>query len=210
MISEWAGPRVRQWMLRIGAVLARWGVSPNVLTVAGLILNVLVAMTIAMGHLQAGGVFLLFASAFDMLDGAVARANDQATPFGGFLDSTLDRYSEIIVFFGLLMYLLSTEDARPGSILIFLAITGSLMVSYARARAEAQGFKASGGILPRPERIVILAVAMIIGQPTWALWLLAALTHATAITRILQVWRVTAAATGTGKPAPATNSVNRS
>lgn len=191
MISEFAGPLVREWMLNVGVVLARRGITPNVLTVAGLLLNVVVAVVIGTGQIAVGGVLLLVASAFDMLDGAVARADGQETPFGGFLDSTLDRYSEIAIFLGLLLYLLHTRDAALGSVLVFLSVSGSLMVSYARARAEAQGFKASGGLLPRPERVVLLALSLIVGHPIWALWLLATLTHATAIVRIWQVWKAT-------------------
>lgn len=189
MISDLLGPRVRAWMLHLGRVLAGLGLTPNLLTLLGLLLNVLVAVVIATGHPAAGGVLLLFASAFDMLDGAVARAADAVTPFGGFLDSTLDRYSEIVVFFGLLLYLLSTPDAIDASVLVFASAVGSLMISYTRARAEAAGFGASVGLLPRPERVILLAICLLIGRPLWALWVLAVLTHVTAAMRILHVWR---------------------
>jgi CDP-diacylglycerol--glycerol-3-phosphate 3-phosphatidyltransferase len=176
-------------MLRVGGVVAGWGVSPNLLTVVGLLLNVGVAAVIAAGHPRIGGVLLLLASAFDMLDGAVARADGRVTRFGGFLDSTLDRYSEIVVFLGLLIFLLGTPDARIGSILVFVAAAGGLMVSYTRARAEAAGVGASVGVLPRPERIILLAVCLILGFPLIALWVLAVLTHVTAIMRIVHVWQ---------------------
>jgi CDP-diacylglycerol---glycerol-3-phosphate 3-phosphatidyltransferase len=189
VLSERFGPPVRQWMLGVGGALARRGVSPNLLTVVGLALNVGVAAVIAAGHPRVGGVLLLLASAFDMLDGAVARADGRVTRFGGFLDSTLDRYSEIVVFLGLLVYLLGTPDARTGSILVFVAAAGALMISYARARAEAAGVGASVGVLPRPERIVLLAVCLIVGKPLIALWVLAVLTHLTAAMRIVHVWQ---------------------
>ncbi len=190
MLSERFGPRIRGWMLHVGRVLAGWGISPNLLTVLGLLLNAGVAAVIAVGHPQLGGVLLLVASGFDMLDGAVARADGRVTRFGGFLDSTLDRYSEIVVFLGLLVYLLGTPDARIGSILVFVAAAGALMISYARARAEAAGVSASVGILPRPERVILLAVCLIIGKPLIALWVLAILTHVTAAMRIVHVWQV--------------------
>jgi CDP-diacylglycerol---glycerol-3-phosphate 3-phosphatidyltransferase len=190
VLSEAIAPRVRAWMLSVGRVLAGWGLTANMLTVIGLTLNVGVAAVIASGHPAIGGALLLVASAFDMLDGAVARATDNVTRFGGFLDSTLDRYSEIVVFLGLLIYLLDTPDWRLGSILTFVAATGALMISYARARAEAAGASASVGLLPRPERVILLAVFLIIGKPLWALWALAVLTHATALMRIIHVWNL--------------------
>jgi CDP-diacylglycerol--glycerol-3-phosphate 3-phosphatidyltransferase len=177
-------------MLKVGGALARLGLTPNMLTVLGLLLNVGVAAVIATGRAELGGVLLLVASAFDMLDGAVARATGNVTKFGGFLDSTLDRYSEIVVFLGLLIYLLNTPDWRIGSILTFIAATGALMISYARARAEAAGASASVGLVPRPERVILLAVFLIIGKPLWALWALAILTHATALMRIVHVWNL--------------------
>ncbi|MCC6315835.1 MAG: CDP-alcohol phosphatidyltransferase family protein [Thermomicrobiales bacterium] len=202
MISEWIGPRVRTWMLRVGRVLSGWGLSPNLLTVLGLVLNGLVAVVIAMGHPVAGGAFLLIASAFDMLDGAVARADDSVTRFGGFLDSTLDRYSEIVIFVGVLVYLLDTPDGRIGSVLVLLSATGALMISYVRARAEAAGFGASVGLLPRPERVILLAICLLLGRPIWALWILAIFTHVTAAMRILHVWRA-GQAEATAKTRPA-------
>ncbi|HEY8445583.1 MAG TPA: CDP-alcohol phosphatidyltransferase family protein [Thermomicrobiales bacterium] len=190
MISERIGLWVRGYLLGLGGALAGLGLTPNLLTVLGLVLNAAVAAVIAAGEPRWGGALLLVASAFDMLDGAVARASGQTTRFGGFLDSTLDRYSESVVFLGLLIYLLDTDDAKTGSILIFISTVGALLISYARARAEAAGWKASVGLLARPERVVLLAVCLIIGKPLWALWVLAVATHITAITRIVHVWRL--------------------
>ena len=190
VISELIGRQVRGYMLRVGRHLAKLGVSPNLLTIVGLLLNAGVAIVIGIGQPQLGGVLLLVASAFDMLDGAVARATDSETRFGGFLDSTLDRYSEVVIFLGLLYYLQSTPEAELGSILIFVSVTGSLLISYARARAESAGFGASVGLVARPERVVLLAICLLIGQPLWALWILAVTTHLTAVTRILHVWRM--------------------
>lgn len=190
MISERIGQRVRTYLLAIGAVLARLGLTPNTLTIAGLVLNAIVAAVIATGHPRIGGILLLFASAFDMLDGAVARATNAISRFGGFLDSTLDRYSEGVVFFGVLIYLLGTDDDHIGSLLVFVSVVGALLISYARARAEAAGYKASVGLVARPERVILLAICLIIGEPLWALWILAVTTHLTAITRIVHVWRL--------------------
>lgn len=190
VISELIGSRIRSYTIRLGEVLARLGLTPNVVTAIGLLLNLLVAVIIARGHLQLGGVMLLLASGFDMLDGAVARATGTVTPFGGFLDSTLDRYSEAVVFFGVLVYLLGTRDYFAGALLVLTATAGSLLISYARARAEAAGFRASVGLLARPERVVVLAVGLLLSQVIPALWILAIGTHLTVWTRIAHVWRL--------------------
>jgi CDP-diacylglycerol--glycerol-3-phosphate 3-phosphatidyltransferase len=89
-----------------------------------------------------------------------------------------------------LIYILDTPDAKTGAILTLLATTGALLISYSRARAEAAGYNASVGLVARPERVILLAICLIIGEPMWALWALAILTHVTAITRILHVWRM--------------------
>ncbi len=194
MISERIGKLVRARLLIVGRALADLGLTPNALTVIGVVLNVAVAVIIALGHAQVGGALLLVASAFDMLDGAVARATGASSRFGGFLDSTLDRYSEAVVYGGVLLYLLDRpDDAKTGAILVFLASAGALLISYARARAEAAGYTASVGLAARPERVILLALCLLINQPLWALWVLAAVTHITALTRIVHVWRLSLA-----------------
>jgi CDP-diacylglycerol--glycerol-3-phosphate 3-phosphatidyltransferase len=171
--------------------LGRTGITPNALTVIGLALNVGVAVALAGGYLAFGGALLLVAGLFDMLDGALAKATNQMTKFGAFLDSTLDRYSELVVFFGLLIHLQAT-GAPVATALVFAAAAGSVLVSYARARAEALGFDCEVGLLPRPERILVLAAGLLLGDPalTWALWLLAVLTNVTLVQRIVHVWRL--------------------
>ncbi|MBA3450019.1 MAG: CDP-alcohol phosphatidyltransferase family protein [Chloroflexia bacterium] len=190
MISELIGERIRTYTLRMGEMLARLGLTPNALTAIGLILNLVVAAIIANGNLVTGGVLLLIASGFDMLDGAVARASGTVTKFGGFLDSTLDRYSEAIVLGGVLLYILDTKDSWLGSLLVFTATIGSLMISYARARAEAAGFRASVGLLARPERVIVLAAGLLLGQVIPALAILAIGTQLTVLTRMAHVWRL--------------------
>jgi CDP-diacylglycerol--glycerol-3-phosphate 3-phosphatidyltransferase len=190
VISERIGHLVREQILGIGRFLAGLGLTANMVTVIGVILNGIVATVIAAGYPQLGGALLLVASAFDMLDGSVARATGSVSPFGGFLDSTLDRYSEALVFGGVLIYLLDTDDARTGAILVLASTVGALMISYARARAESAGYKASVGLLARPERVILLAVFLVIDQPMIALWILAVATHVTALTRIVHVWRL--------------------
>lgn len=174
----------------IGRALARLGITPNALTTLGCLLNFGVGAVLALGYSQIGGVLVLVVGAFDMLDGAVARATDRATTFGAFLDSTLDRYSEAAVFLGILV-----EGARRGDLQIVLltyaAAIGSLMVSYARARAEGLGLRGDVGWLQRPERIVLLGFGLIFGLTVPALAILAILTNVTAIQRIVHVHRLT-------------------
>ena len=190
MISGRIGDAIRVYLLSVGRVLARTGLTPNQLTLIGLALNLVVAIVIALGAYRVGGVLLLLASGFDMLDGAVARSTNAMTKFGGFLDSTLDRYSEIVVYVGVLIYLQRTDNhAQLGALLILAAASGALLISYARARAEAAGFTAEVGIAARSERVVLLAIALIFGWALWGLWILAIATHITAVTRIVHVWR---------------------
>lgn len=200
VVSERIGTWVRGHLLTLGRVLAGFGLTANMLTIIGLLLNVIVAAVIAADHARLGGVLLLFSSAFDMLDGAVARATGAVSKFGGFLDSTLDRYSEAVVLGGVLIYLLNTSDWKTGSLLVFASMVGSLMISYSRARAEAIGYKASVGLVARPERVILLAVCLVIGKPLWALWALAILTQITALTRIVHVWRLSVTEGAATKP----------
>lgn len=190
MISELIRPIVGKYLLLVGRIVARSGLSPNALTVIGVVLNGVVAAIIAAGALTPGGVLLLVASAFDMLDGAVARVTGSTSRLGGFLDSTLDRYSEVVVYIGVLVYLLRTDDGDLGALLVLLSATGALLISYARARAEAAGYHATVGLAARTERVILLALCLIFARPLWALWVLAIVTHLTALTRIVHVWRL--------------------
>jgi CDP-diacylglycerol---glycerol-3-phosphate 3-phosphatidyltransferase len=191
VISEPIGRAVRQYMLGVGRFFAGLGVTPNMATMIGFALNAIVAIVLASGYPRAAGVMLLVASAFDMVDGAIARSTGKTSSFGGFLDSTVDRYSEIVVYVGLLVWLNTTDNDHLGSLLVLISATGALMISYARARAEAIGLKASVGLVARPERVILLAICLILNVPLVALWILAVATHLTAVWRMIHVWRVT-------------------
>jgi CDP-diacylglycerol--glycerol-3-phosphate 3-phosphatidyltransferase len=191
VISEPIGQFVRQYMLGVGRFFARLGVTPNMATMIGFGLNVIVAIVLASGYPRIAGIMLLVASAFDMVDGAIARSTGKMSPFGGFLDSTVDRYSEIVVYVGLLIWLNTTNDDHLGSLLVLVSATGALMISDARARAEAIGLKASVGLVARPERVVLLGICLILNLPLIALWILAVATHITAVWRMVHVWQVT-------------------
>lgn len=190
MFSALFGTSVRKFMLNVGVRLDKHGISPNSLTVVGLLLNGLVALVLATGHYTIGGILTLLAGIFDMLDGAVARAGNRISTFGGFLDSTLDRYSEAILMFGLLIHFLRSGN-MTGSALIYAATVGALITSYARARAEAAGLKNESGFFQRPERVILLGVLLIFEHPVIALWILAVGTNLTAVYRIWAVYRAT-------------------
>jgi CDP-diacylglycerol--glycerol-3-phosphate 3-phosphatidyltransferase len=186
--------KIQAWGRRVAeavvAPLAALGVTPNMVTIAGLFLNAGVALVLASGRLQLGGALLLVAGAFDMLDGALARRTGKPSTFGAFLDSTLDRYSEAIILLGLI-YAETQQGHTLEVMLLGALLTGSFLISYTRARAEGLGLECKVGLLPRPERIIILAAGLIFGLFTPVLIALAALTNLTAVQRMVHVWRLT-------------------
>ena len=171
-------------------LLARIGVTPDMLSFAALAGNIGAAALIATGSLTAGGIVMLVFSALDFLDGALARATGKASKAGAMLDSVFDRFSEAVVLFGLLLYQLD-EGHREEAALVFAVLAGSLLVSYVRARAEGLGVALTSGWLRRAERVVLLGVALITGvlvRPV--LWALAVLTVLTAIQRLYLAMRI--------------------
>ena len=182
-------------MTGLAKVVDRTPLTPNSITVVGSALNLVPALLIALDlHLWAG-LLLLPATALDSLDGALARLQGSASRFGAFLDSVLDRYVEIFFFAGLSWHYAQT-GLHWGVFGSLLAVCGSLMVSYCRARAEGLGLECKVGFLQRPERLLILGIALIVAALTvdWillaAIWLLAAVTNFTALQRMLHVYRV--------------------
>jgi CDP-diacylglycerol--glycerol-3-phosphate 3-phosphatidyltransferase len=181
------------WLMR---PIVRSRVTPNMLTVVGLLANIFTAVVIGRGFLFAAGVLLLLAGIFDMADGALARVRDAASEFGDFLDATLDRLAEASIGLGLLWHALLKQDDLQAA-LIYAVVLGSVMISYARARAEVLKLDCEVGLMPRPERIVILAIGLILAQATNEVALtviLAALclsTYYTVAQRIVHVYRNT-------------------
>lgn len=174
----------------VARVMAKTGVPPNAVTLFGFLLNVGVAWVLATGHFLLGGFLVLIAGAFDLLDGALARVTGKGTIFGALLDSTIDRYSEAVLLFGLVVYF-ARHHGTMEIILLFATIVGSMLISYVRARAEGLGLDAEVGIMRRTVRICTLAVGLMINQVVTALWLLAVLTNLTAGQRLFYVWRQT-------------------
>jgi len=172
----------------IAGVVARWGISPDAVTLAGLIGNIVAAFLIGQGKIVTAGWLLLIVWPLDALDGALARLRGKPSSFGGFLDSVTDRYAELIVFGGLLVYYLWQGNPLP-IVLTYLAAAGSVLVSYTKARGEALGFRVEGGLLTRVERFLVLVPCLILNRPLIALWLIAVLANFTALQRIWIVRR---------------------
>ena len=175
--------------------LGRLGFSPNALTIIGSLLTASVGLLIAQGWFVAATLCLWLFSATDTLDGALARATNRVTVFGAFLDSVCDRYAEAAVFSGLLWWYQSTGQPL-GVTLTYLALVGSLMVSYARARAEGVGLQAADvGWFQRPERIILLGLGLLFAPlfPPLLLLVLAALAVLTTVTVLQRVRHVAGA-----------------
>jgi CDP-diacylglycerol--glycerol-3-phosphate 3-phosphatidyltransferase len=167
--------------------MARLGVSPNHLTLLGFAGNVGAGALAARGQFIAAGALSLVASALDLLDGALARATGRATAFGAVLDSTLDRLSEAALLGGLIFYFAQRND-REEVMLCFIAMVGSVLVSYVRARAENFGLDLRDGLFTRPERVLVLGLGLIMDQTRIALWVLAVVAGLTALQRLYVVW----------------------
>jgi CDP-diacylglycerol--glycerol-3-phosphate 3-phosphatidyltransferase len=179
----------------IARSIAYPAVTPNLLTVIGFVLTVGVAVVIANGYELVGGILVIAAGLFDMLDGAMARVSGRKTRFGAFLDSTLDRCSEAALLGGVLWLELyrDTVAGPVAALLVLWALTGSLMVSYTRARAEGipgTPVNCEVGLSPRPQRVVIVAAGLILGYPLVAVSILVVLTTITTVQRILHVHKV--------------------
>ena len=190
------GPRAKQ---RLGAfispltrLLVRRHWHPNTITMLGLLLNLVAAVLFASGHFFSGGITVLIAGLCDSLDGEIARASNNGSKFGALLDSTLDRYSEIFIAFGLAVHFIKTHYMITTAVLFF-ALAGSLMVSYVRARAEGLGEECVVGLMQRPERIVIIGISALIGKTALivALWTIALMANYTVIERLWHIRKKT-------------------
>ena len=181
--------------------MIKMGITPNMVTTIGFVGNVVAAFLfihasqlspISMGFswLGWGGAILLFSGLFDMMDGQLARLGNMSTTFGAFWDSTLDRYSELFSLFGITLYLMTASGIWAG-VITFLALVGSIMVSYVRARAEGLGIECKVGLMQRPERVVVTALAAIItGMTSNLWWLIGGMTLIAVLANITAFWRV--------------------
>lgn len=170
----------------IAEFLNRLGIAPNTMTLVGLMGNVIGAIFLVQGKFLVGGLVILCMGPIDALDGTMARLRGEASDFGAFVDSVTDRYSELLVFAGLMIYYL-LQDSTLMAGMTFAAAGGSVLVSYVRARAEGLGFQAKVGILTRVERFVVLIPSIIFGAPMIGIWIIAIFANFTALQRILAV-----------------------
>jgi CDP-diacylglycerol---glycerol-3-phosphate 3-phosphatidyltransferase len=176
----------------------RLGLTPNTVTVIGLGVVIMAAVLVAQGLLLAGAAVLLAGSLLDAVDGSLARASGGATAFGGFLDSTLDRIAEATIYTGIAVYFLANLESPTLPVVgVLVALGGSFMVSYSRARAEAIGAHAEVGLAQRAERLALIIAGLALAGLGWgialvgALWIIGLVALATVLQRIWHVWRQT-------------------
>jgi CDP-diacylglycerol--glycerol-3-phosphate 3-phosphatidyltransferase len=167
----------------IAGLLNRTGITPISVTLLGVAGNMLAGYLVARGQIPLGGLAMLIAWPIDALDGTMARLRGEATDWGAFVDSVSDRYSELFVLGGLL-YHFSKTGQHELEIVTFAAAAGSVLVSYVKARAEAQSFSAKEGLLTRAERYIVLGPCLLFNIPAIAVWIVAVLANLTALQRI--------------------------
>lgn len=187
----------RVWSARLLQPIARFfqglGITPNAVTVLGFLMTAAVAVPLALGYVQLAGILLIVTLGFDAVDGTLARMTGATTRFGAFLDSTLDRWAEVILY-GALVWLFLKTNQDSGVLLATAAMATSLLVSYTRARAEGVGLTCKEGLLTRFERLVILIAGLVFNQIIWSLWIIAPLAGFTALQRIWVTWQTDRAA----------------
>lgn len=178
----------------LAEVFVRFNIHPNFFTALGFVLSLVGAYFYASFNLRLGGVFILLGGLCDMLDGKVARQSGLSSKFGALFDSSLDRYAEVFMFLGLAFYFVP-KGFKLTSIMIYLGLAGSMMVSYVRARAEGLGYSCSVGIMQRPERIVYIGVASLIHETVLVvvIWVVAVLANFTAFQRMYHVFALSKA-----------------
>ena len=174
----------------IGRLFNRIGLMPNTMTILGLIGNSVGAYFLSQGQMTIGGLFILAMGPVDALDGTMARLRGEASNFGAFVDSVTDRYSELVIFGGLMAYYVQMGDWLS-VFMVYAAAAGSVLVSYVRARGQSLGFDTKIGILTRMERYLVLVPALILNYPMVGVWIIAILANLTALQRILDIRRQT-------------------
>jgi phosphatidylinositol phosphate synthase len=173
----------------LGAGLRKTGLTPDHLTIVGLLIGVGAAFAIGAGALRLGLLLVVLAALPDLLDGALAKASGAASPRGAFFDSTIDRITDALLLGGITWYLASTESAHL-TLLPFAVMAVSSLISYQRAKAESLGIEAKGGLMERAERIIAICIGLlfpVLLVPI--LWVMLALTSITAVQRFVKVWR---------------------
>lgn len=192
-VQDW----VRALAIRVMKRFDRVPITPNQVTVAGLVFTLIVAWLVGAGYVFAGGIVLAASSVTDIADGALARARNACSDYGAFFDSLLDRIGEAVVGIGIIVYYVNHGHAMEGAMLVYLSVCGALMVSYAKARAEGLGIECNVGFMARPERIVVTCAGLILFAfcGLWilsaSLWLLVVTTFFTTAQRLYHVFTAT-------------------
>src|SRR5665213_1891448 len=192
MITRSIGSGSSWLLVKIVDAIAATGINPNVLTAFGMVVNLWAAVLFATGMFRSAAAVIFLAGFLDMLDGQVARREKRVTAFGAFFDSTLDRYSDMALYMGLLVYY-AVAQRTSYVILSAVATAGSVMVSYSRARAESLIPLCKVGFMERPERMVLLILGGLFGRMAPVLWVIAVVATITVIHRILFTWQETKA-----------------
>ena len=180
--------QLKRALTPLARLLIRVHVNANQVSITGVLLNIVVAGLVATDYLTFAGIVFLAAGFLDVLDGVIARLTKRESPFGAFLDSTLDRVSEGVVL-SAVAYRFALEGNAVDAALVLLALLGSLLVSYTRARAEGLGAECKVGVATRAERVLLLAAGMITGLLALAVYLLIALSAITVSQRIARTFR---------------------
>ncbi len=192
MLSHYKAP-FRRFGEPVARVLLRAHVRPNHLTLVGLGISILAAFAIGQGRLRAGALLLALAGLCDFFDGSLARLANSVSAFGAFLDSVVDRYSDLVVLLGVVVYYHLAADTQ-GVLWTMLTLVGTVMVSYTKARAQSIGIACEIGLMERPERLIVLIAGATFNWLTAAMVVLAVLSNITALQRIIYTWRAAVAA----------------
>jgi CDP-diacylglycerol--glycerol-3-phosphate 3-phosphatidyltransferase len=190
VLAEKIQNRFRSLLAPLIKILAKSGISPNTFTLTGVLITSMAAAALILQQTRIAGLLILSGGLCDSIDGSLARSCGKVTRFGALLDSTADRYSEFVMFFGIIAYFMLMKDYTT-SVVAFLALGGSIMVSYSRARAESLGFEAKSGFMQRAVRIVFLGSGALFHPVLFklAIWLVAIFANFTAMQRIRHAYQ---------------------
>lgn len=182
-ITDFLRKNFNKMLISVSSFFLKVGLTPNLITLLGLLGNIGAALFISKGKFVMGGIIASVAGTFDAVDGTMARLAGEPSKFGCLFDSLIDRYSEMTLFLGILVHFLYINNSA-GIILVYLALCGSFLVSYIRARAEGLGVEVKKGILTRVERLLILIISLLFKQPLIGMLIIAILGNFTALQRL--------------------------
>jgi len=188
MLAAKIGGKLDRWLAKVFRLLDRIGVRPNFLTLTGLLVTLFAMLCIVFGYFRIGGILILAGGVLDILDGGLARVSGTSNAFGGFLDSIVDRYADLLLLTGLIVYY-AKVDRIEYVILCCIVTIGTVLIPYSRAKAERYLPKCNVGLLERPERSILLAIGGIFNVMPLSLGILGVLSHVTVFQRIHYSWK---------------------